>query len=232
MPLPSTALPPVRAIAVDVLGTLVDEPAALRSALREVAPYLTDVEIEEAIAGWGRRLGREQRRIAQRSRAFADADALDAEIAAHTAQTLGIHDPAVVRILAHRNERLMPWPDTIRGIARLTAHLPVYALSNATSATLEALAARTGMRWSGVLSATDARAYKPSPAMYRLVTEQTGLPPDEVLMVAAHAWDLRGAQGIGMLTAYVSRPVGDPPRATDRFDGAFSGLLSLAEALA
>jgi 2-haloacid dehalogenase len=27
-------------------------------------------------------------------------------------------------------------------------------------------------------------------------------------MVAAHAWDLRGAQAAGMSTAYVERPVG------------------------
>ena len=29
-----------------------------------------------------------------------------------------------------------------------------------------------------------------------------------LLMVAAHAWDLRGAQAVGMRTAYVERPVG------------------------
>ena len=37
-------------------------------------------------------------------------------------------------------------------------------------------------------------------------------------MVAAHAWDLRGAQAVGMRTAYVERPVGDPPSTTDSFD--------------
>ena len=37
-------------------------------------------------------------------------------------------------------------------------------------------------------------------------------------MVAAHAWDLRGAQAVGMRTAYVERPVGDPPDAIDSFD--------------
>ena len=37
-------------------------------------------------------------------------------------------------------------------------------------------------------------------------------------MVAAHAWDLRGAQAVGMRTAYVQRTVGDPPRSTDTFD--------------
>ena len=47
-------------------------------------------------------------------------------------------------------------------------------------------------------------------------------------MVAAHAWDLRGAQAIGMRTAYVQRPVGDPPRPTDSFDVHTESLEELA----
>ena len=50
-------------------------------------------------------------------------------------------------------------------------------------------------------------------------------------MVAAHAWDLRGAQAVGMRTAYVRRPVGDPPRDTDTFDWQFDNLHELASAL-
>lgn len=50
-------------------------------------------------------------------------------------------------------------------------------------------------------------------------------------MVAAHAWDLRGAQGVGMRTAHVARPVGDPPRADDTFDLAVGGLDELAAEL-
>ncbi len=48
-------------------------------------------------------------------------------------------------------------------------------------------------------------------------------------MVAAHAWDLRGAQAVGMRTAYVRRPVGDPPVSTDSFDLHADGLDHLAE---
>jgi 2-haloacid dehalogenase len=47
-------------------------------------------------------------------------------------------------------------------------------------------------------------------------------------MVAAHAWDLRGAQEAGLRTAYVARPVGDPPLPSDRFDLHTEGLADLA----
>ncbi len=54
--------------------------------------------------------------------------------------------------------------------------------------------------------------------MYRLAVTVSGVPPERLLMVAAHAWDLRGAQDLGLRTAYVARPVGDPPGPFDRFD--------------
>ncbi|GAA4431802.1 hypothetical protein GCM10023169_36730 [Georgenia halophila] len=52
-----------------------------------------------------------------------------------------------------------------------------------------------------------------------------------MLMVAAHAWDLRGAQEVGLRTAYVQRPVGDPPLANDSFDYRTAGLAELAAAI-
>ena len=50
-------------------------------------------------------------------------------------------------------------------------------------------------------------------------------------MVAAHAWDLRGAAAVGLRTAYVARPVGDPPSTEDRFDLHARGLDDLADQL-
>jgi 2-haloacid dehalogenase len=52
-----------------------------------------------------------------------------------------------------------------------------------------------------------------------------------MLMVAAHAWDLRGAQAKGMRTAYVQRPGGDPPTNSDDFDWRFGGLDELVTEL-
>ena len=76
-----------------------------------------------------------------------------------------------------------------------------------------------------------ARTYKPEPAVYQLAVTVSGRPPERLLMVAAHAWDLRGAQGLGLRTAYVARPVGDPPASSDRFDLHADGLADLAARL-
>ncbi|MFD5216045.1 haloacid dehalogenase type II [Microbacterium sp. NPDC058345] len=224
-------LPPVDVIAIDVLGTLVDEPGALRAAIASAAPDLDAAAIEIARAAWERRVGTEQERIDRGERDHADADALAAETAAHIAPTLGVTDPAVVATLARPDRLLQPWPDSAQGIDLLERRVPVYGLSNATTATLDGLADRAGFRWHGAFSASAASAYKPAPSVYALVSDATGVPPQRVLMVAAHAWDLRGAQAVGMRTAYVARPGGDPPRADDRFDGAFRTLAELADVL-
>ncbi len=39
-----------------------------------------------------------------------------------------------------------------------------------------------------------------------MVLKDLGVKPEEVLMVAAHAWDLAGAKNVGLQTAFVARP--------------------------
>ena len=48
--------------------------------------------------------------------------------------------------------------------------------------------------------------YKPHLDTYAMVLNDLGLEPNEVLMVAAHAWDLAGAQKAGLQTAFIQRP--------------------------
>ena len=48
--------------------------------------------------------------------------------------------------------------------------------------------------------------YKPHLDTYKMVLNDLGIKPNEVLMVAAHAWDLAGAQKAGLQTAFIQRP--------------------------
>lgn len=50
------------------------------------------------------------------------------------------------------------------------------------------------------------KKYKPHLDTYAMVLNDLGLKPNEVLMVAAHAWDLAGAQKAGLQTAFIKRP--------------------------
>ncbi|GAA3870156.1 haloacid dehalogenase type II [Streptomyces sedi] len=221
----------VEAVVLDVLGTLVDEPGGLRAAIREVAPSVDEASVEALLSLWQRHVAHEQRRIAAGRRPWATTTTLDGEAARRVADGLGLGDPHTLARLATASRRLPPWHDSVDALARLSRRFPVLALSHADHTALLGLNAHAGLRWHQALSAETVRAYKPAPEVYRLAVDTAGMPPARVLMVAAHAWDLRGARAVGMSTAHVSRPVGDPPCPSDDFDLRVDGLHALATAL-
>ncbi|MFI6307576.1 haloacid dehalogenase type II [Amycolatopsis thailandensis] len=206
----------IDALVFDILGTLVDEPAGIRAAIRQTAP---DADVDELVRQWLDHVATEQQRIVDGERPYAPSDVLDRE----AAQT---------EALATAGRRMPPWPDTVDGLNKLAEHYPLIGLSNASRTTLLRMNAYAGLRWHQALSAEEAQSYKPDPAVYELAVKVSGAPPERLLMVAAHAWDLRGAQSVGLRTAYVARPVGDPPSETDRFDFYADDLADLATQLA
>lgn len=219
-------------VVFDVLGTLVNEPAGLHDGIRELAPTSDAGHIDDLVEVWQSHVDDRQREMLGGRRTYANSDVVDREAAELVATRCGVTDAAAIARLATAERRLDPWPDTVESLERLARHLPVVGLSNASRAALAALNVHAGLRWHFVLSAEDAQSYKPAPDVYRLAVEVAGGgAPERVLMVAAHAWDLRGAQALGLRTAYVQRPVGDPPLATDSFDHHAASLADLVTAI-
>ncbi len=103
--------------------------------------------------------------------------------------------------------RLIPWPDTVRGLWRLKANFTLATLSNGNVALLTNMAKNAGLPWDVVLSAELSGHYKPDPEVYIKAADLLGLPHEKVMMVAAHRGDLRAAQALGFKTAFVPRPL-------------------------
>ena len=108
---------------------------------------------------------------------------------------------------AHRDVR--PALERLRGDgARLAT------LTNSTLEVAEAQLEFAGIRdlFEASLSADSVQRLKPAPEPYRHAAEQLGVPIGEVLLVAAHAWDVAGAMAAGARAAFVARPgmVPDP----------------------
>ncbi|MEV0883466.1 haloacid dehalogenase type II [Streptomyces microflavus] len=221
----------IEVVVFDVLGTMVDQPGGLRAAIRDAVPGADEASVGRLLAVWEGHVEHEQRRIEGGERPYADSAVLDREAAGRVAEHAGLTDPATVRHLATASQRLDPWEDSRAGLARLARLFPVLGLTHASRATLLRLNARTGLRWHQALSAEDARAFKPAKEVYQLALDTACCSPERVLMIAAHAWDLRGAQAVGMRTAYVQRPGGDPPGETDTFDWRADSLEELATVL-
>jgi 2-haloacid dehalogenase len=220
----------IEVVVFDVLGTLVDEASGLRAAIADAVPASTEATVHELFIAWQRHVEFEQQRIGQGERAYANTQTIDREAAQGVSDLAGLADPAAIDRLATAAERLPAWPDSVSGLDRLAERFAVVGLSNASRTTLLRLSATTGLRWHQILSAETVHAYKPTPEVYQLAIDNAGCPPERVLMVAAHAWDLRGAQASGMRTAYVQRPVGDSPTGADDFDWQFDGLEGLVTA--
>jgi 2-haloacid dehalogenase len=102
--------------------------------------------------------------------------------------------------------RLRPWPDSVPGLARLRTRYILTPLSNASFAGMVNLARWAGLPWDCIITAENARCYKPAREVYRTAIELLGLEPGEVMMVAAHNYDLAAARSQGMRTAFVPRP--------------------------
>ena len=145
---------------------------------------------------------------------------------------------------AHLNlvwHRLDPWPDSVAGLQRLKSRFVISTLSNGNIALLVNMAKRAGLPWDCVLSAEIMKHYKPDPEVYQGAASLLGIECHELLMVAAHPSDLRGAARAGLRTALVHRPLergvnptGVPPPDAlpdDRFDLVADDFVDLAQRL-
>jgi 2-haloacid dehalogenase len=130
--------------------------------------------------------------------------------------------------------RLDPWPDVVSGLGRLKTDFLIAPLSNGNVALLTNMAKRAGLVWDCVLSAELSGHYKPDPEVYIKGAQLLGLRAEQVMMVAAHTFDLRAAQAVGMRAAYVFRPLEFGPEAIseqpdlEEFDVYATDFLDLA----
>jgi 2-haloacid dehalogenase len=134
--------------------------------------------------------------------------------------------------------RLKPWPDAVAGLTRLKQKYVIASLSNGNVSLLVNMAKFAGLPWDTVLSAELFRHYKPDREVYLGAADLLGCRPEEVMMVAAHAGDLRAARACGLRTGFVSRPLEFGPAARadapagESFDVTASDFRELATKLA
>ena len=80
-------------------------------------------------------------------------------------------------------------------------------LSNASPSMLEKAVEAAGIsEWFDELLSVDVlKCYKPTPAVYQLVTERFDCAPRDVTFVASNNWDVSGAGAFGFKTIWVNR---------------------------
>ena len=104
--------------------------------------------------------------------------------------------------------------------------VPAFALSNGSAeSTLNLFrAAKLDGLLAGVISIDDVRLWKPRAEVYLHAARVANVDAGSLALVAAHAWDVHGAQQAGCVGAFV-------PRAEPRFSNAFGRPDHAAESL-
>ena len=101
---------------------------------------------------------------------------------------------------------LNPYRDSIQGLQRLAEKYRLVALSNGEPDYLRHLASnRIKFDFDAVISVEEGGAFKPHPAVYRSAARILNASPPEIMMVAAHSFDIMGARACGFRGAYVNR---------------------------
>lgn len=201
---------PSCALIFDVFGTCVDWRS---SVAREVSRALPDLDPQAFADAWRGEYQPAMEEIRSGRRPYVALDVLHRENLDRVAARLDVapDDPAD---LARAWERLDPWPDTVPGLHALRERAIIAPCSNGSIALMTRLARHARLPWDCILGAEIARAYKPDPAAYLASCAALQLPPDRVMMVAAHNDDLAAARAAGLRTAFVPRPTEHGPGQT------------------
>jgi 2-haloacid dehalogenase len=209
----------VRALVFDVFGTLVDWRSGIADAFRASAVRGDPEELADA---WRARYRPILAEVNDGARPWGDFDelhlaTLDALLADRGVDASGDERHRLVDAW----HRLDPWPDVRTGLKTLRGEFVTATLSNGHLALLVDLARHGDLRFDCLLAAELARAYKPAPQVYRSAARLLGMEPGELMLVAAHPWDLEGAHDAGLRTAFLDRPLEYGPHSPSReFPGA------------
>lgn len=194
----------MRALVFDVFGTLVDWRSGVADTFARLGVPGSPGELADA---WRARYRPILADVNEGRRAWGDFDELHHVTLDELLRERDVDlTPAARSDLILAWHRLDPWPDVRAGLAELRGSHLVAPLSNGHIALLVDLARHGDLRFDCVLSAELAQAYKPAPAAYLTAARLLGVQPDELMLVAAHPWDLDGARAAGLRTAYLRRP--------------------------
>ena len=101
--------------------------------------------------------------------------------------------------------RLPAWPDAKAAWPRLRESYTVSTLTILSVAMIVNASRHAGIGWDCVISCEFLGEYKPNPGVYAAAPRLLQLEPDEIMMVAAHNFDLLGARKQGLRSAFVRR---------------------------
>lgn len=209
---------PPTVLLFDVFGTVVDWRGSIAREMRRLAVRKRVRERRdwgEFADAWRRHYAPAMQRVRRGELSWQSIDVLHRmnldEILPEFGLRLTEREKRELNLVWHR---LAPWRDSVPGLARLKRRHIIATLSNGNMRLLVDMAKHARLPWDCVLSAELFHHYKPDPEVYLGAAALLGLPPREVMLVAAHKDDLAAARHCGLRTAFVRRPLERGPKST------------------
>jgi len=199
---------PIKALIFDVFGTLVDWRTSIASQAEIILGKKFSLNWLDFADAWRDQYQPSMQKVRSGEIPFCSLDTLHLINLKRVIQDLslkGIEEQTLVELNASWH-KLECWSDTQMGLTRLRKKYITAPCSNGNISLMINLARHNQIHWDAVLGAEIAGNYKPNPIVYQASVKALGLKPSEVMMVAAHSFDLKAAADQGLRTAFVARP--------------------------
>lgn len=199
----------VKALTFDVGGTVFDWHSTIRDEMQAISDARGwDLDCAAYANTWRRTMFELLAKVREGELPWMNADQLHRMALDEIAPEF----PAVDLSAAELDElnrvwhRLRAWPDFAPALERLRTRYTVTVLTVLSWSIVVDSSKHNGLSWDGILSCEFLGHYKPNAEAYLAAVRLLGLEPHQVMMVAAHPWDLKSAAAAGLRTAYVPRP--------------------------
>ena len=229
----------MKAIVFDVFGTIVDWRSSLMNQFLALEQELgIELPYEALTDQWRQHYAPSMDRVRKGEIPWTVLDDLHRESLVKLLKQHGVSlDEATIDRINHFWHQLDPWPDVPRGLQQLKEHAIIATLTNGNVSLMVDVARYAKLPWDMVFCAELFQHYKPDPEVYLGACRLLRLPPEEVMLCAAHNDDLGAARALGMKTAFIPRRTEYGPQqrkdleAEQAWDFVAEDLVALSEQL-
>ncbi|KAF2109219.1 (S)-2-haloacid dehalogenase IVA [Lophiotrema nucula] len=235
----SASRPRIQAAFFDFMGTCLDWCSAVTAGLPSTIP---ETERRDFALQWRVSYFRENEARLKVGLPTEDIDqtlarTLDRMLESDEYASLASHfsPTAKEKVIASWHEQ-PAWPDVAPALQQLRdLGLEVFVHANGTTRLQLDLIRSSGLQFDLLMSSQMLGQIKPAPEPYLKGAGLVKRKPEEVVMVAAHVSDVRGARAVGMRAIYIKRSTDDIhedlSQVDTEFDVALDGMDGLAEAV-
>ena len=218
-------------LSFDCYGTMIDWESGIFSALRPVLKtHKKEISDAALLELYAELEFREEQEKFQNYR-----DVLQAVMRGFGGQLGFKPTDAEVRSLPDSIANWQPFPDTVEALQRLKTRYRLAVISNIDDDLFALSAPKLRVKFDEVITAQQARCYKPGERIFRVARERIGVDPAKWLHVGQSVYhDVIPAKSLGLATVWVNRPspragAGATKAATAKPDVEVPSLAALAD---